>query len=240
MSTDFTWAHALRDSPIFLILVGCSIVTLAVVCERLWYFWKRRGDADGLLQELRGAVRSGQRDRAEMICRTNPHPFSAVAARLIANPTSSEASSDEHIQVALSEQKMLFEKNLGIMATMAAVAPLIGLLGTVVGIMRAFGNMAKVGSASPSVVAAGVAEALVTTAAGLVVAVPAVILYNHLSRRMNNTLTVSENHARSLRTEMREAGLVAGDAPARGSSLGQPERASSGAASSDRTPASVG
>ena len=83
---------------------------------------------------------------------------------------------------------------------MAAVAPLVGLLGTVWGIMRAFGDMALAGSAAPSVVAAGVAEALVTTAAGLVVAVPALMIYNHFIRRMNVMLTVSENHARSIRT----------------------------------------
>jgi len=88
---------------------------------------------------------------------------------------------------------------------MAAVAPLIGLLGTVWGIMRAFHDMALVGSAAPSVVAAGVAEALLTTAAGLIVAVPAVLLYNHLARRMSVMLTVAENHTRSLRVAFREA-----------------------------------
>jgi biopolymer transport protein ExbB len=64
--------------------------------------------------------------------------------------------------------------------------------------------MAAVGSAAPSVVAAGVAEALVTTAAGLVVAVPALILYNHFSRRLNVMLTVAENHSRAIRAALSE------------------------------------
>ncbi len=85
---------------------------------------------------------------------------------------------------------------------MAAVAPLIGLFGTVWGIMRAFHDMAQVGSAAPSVVAAGVAEALLTTAAGLIIAVPAVLLYNHFSRRMSVMLTIAENHTRSLRASL--------------------------------------
>ena len=89
---------------------------------------------------------------------------------------------------------------------MAAIAPLIGLLGTVWGIMRAFHDMSQTGSAAPSVVAAGVAEALVTTAAGLVVAVPALMLYNYFSRRMNVMLTISENYCRSLRTALLESG----------------------------------
>jgi flagellar motor component MotA len=104
------------------------------------------------------------------------------------------------MQIALSRQKLLLERNLGTLGTMAAVAPLIGLLGTVWGIMRAFHDMAQTGSAAPSVVAAGVAEALLTTAAGLIIAVPAVMLYNHLSRRLNVALTVAENHARTLRS----------------------------------------
>jgi biopolymer transport protein ExbB len=122
---------------------------------------------------------------------------------------------------------MLLERNLGILGTMAAVAPLVGLLGTVWGIMRAFHDMAVSGSAAPSVVAAGVAEALVTTAAGLVVAVPAVMLYNYFARRLNVMLTEAENHARSVRAEL--------DGPA---ALARPERARSAApASPSRPPA---
>jgi biopolymer transport protein ExbB/TolQ len=71
--------------------------------------------------------------------------------------------------------------------------------------MRAFHDMARTGSAGPSVVAAGVAEALLTTAAGLMVAVPAVMLYNQFVRRIAVTLTVAENHARTLRLALDEA-----------------------------------
>jgi biopolymer transport protein TolQ len=106
---------------------------------------------------------------------------------------------EEKMQIALSEQRLQLEKNLGWLGTMGNTAPLIGLLGTVWGIMRAFHDMAHTGSAGPSVVAAGIAEALFTTAAGLLVAVPAVMLYNHFLRRITVMLTVSENHARSLR-----------------------------------------
>jgi biopolymer transport protein ExbB len=106
------------------------------------------------------------------------------------------------MQVELSQQKLLLERNLNVLGTMAAIAPLIGLLGTVWGIMRAFHDMAATGSAAPTVVAAGVAEALVTTAAGLIVAVPSLILYNHFSGRLNVMLTVAENHARRIHAVM--------------------------------------
>jgi biopolymer transport protein ExbB/TolQ len=118
------------------------------------------------------------------------------------------------LSVTLSEQKLVLERNLGILGTMAAIAPLIGLLGTVWGIMRAFGDMARVGSAAPSVVASGVAEALVTTAAGLIVAVPALVLYNHFARRANTMLTISENHARTLRAQLAEFRIAESRHPA--------------------------
>ena len=113
------------------------------------------------------------------------------------------------MQVVLSQQKLLLERNVNLLGTMAAVAPLIGLLGTVWGIMRAFHDMALTGSAAPSVVAAGVAEALVTTAAGLVIAVPAVLLFNHFNRRMNTMLSIAENHTRSLRIALKDTGAAA-------------------------------
>jgi biopolymer transport protein ExbB/TolQ len=90
---------------------------------------------------------------------------------------------------------------------MGNVAPLIGLLGTVWGIMRAFHDMARTGSAGPSVVAAGVAEALFTTASGLLIAVPAVMLYNHFVRRIQVTLITTENAARGVRPALEESAV---------------------------------
>jgi biopolymer transport protein TolQ len=96
------------------------------------------------------------------------------------------------------------EQSLAFLATVSNTSPYIGLLGTVWGIMRAFHDMARTGSAGPSVVAAGVAEALFTTAAGLLIAVPAVLLYNHFVRRMSVMLTEAENQARQLRLALAE------------------------------------
>ena len=112
--------------------------------------------------------------------RAAPHPLGPVAVEVLQSAgTRRPRRSEEKLQIALSEQRLLLERNLGFLGTMGNTAPLIGLLGTVWGIMRAFHDMARTGSAGPSVVAAGVAEALFTTAAGLLVAVPAVMLYNH-------------------------------------------------------------
>jgi len=199
---DFNWMEAIASSPAFLVLVLCSVVTLAVALERAWYFWKRRGNPDAVIAEVLRRLRQGHVKEATWVCESSPHPIGPVALEVLKRGDGTIESVEEPVQIALSQQKLLLERNLNVLGTMAAAAPLIGLLGTVWGIMRAFHDMANTGSAAPSDVAAGVSEALVTTGAGLIVAIPALMLYNHFARRMNVMLTIAENHARSLRTQI--------------------------------------
>jgi biopolymer transport protein ExbB len=200
MFTEFNWIEATGSSPVFMVLVGCSVVTLAVALERAWYFWKRSGNPDETLEQATEKIRAGQIEEAAWTCESSQHPMGKVASEIFRTGRRKGESYEEKLQVALSQQKLLLERNLSILGTMAAIAPLIGLLGTVWGIMRAFHDMAATGSAAPTVVAAGVAEALITTAAGLVVAVPALVLYNHFANRLNVMLTVAENHTRTVRS----------------------------------------
>lgn len=202
MLTEFNWMDATGSSPIFLALIGFSIVSFGVVIERVIYFQKRRGNPDDTARRVQSLVRSGNTAEATRECENTRHPIGAVVLELFRGGLE---NAEERMYVALSQQKLLLERNLNVLGTMAAVAPLVGLLGTVWGIMRAFHDMASVGSAAPSVVAAGVAEALVTTAAGLIIAVPALMVYNHFSRRLNVMLTVAENYSRSIRTTMEES-----------------------------------
>ncbi|MFT5232374.1 MAG: biopolymer transport protein ExbB [Candidatus Krumholzibacteriia bacterium] len=204
MFEEFNGAEALIDSPILMVLVICSIVTLGFALERLLYFRKRSGDADGTLLRTLAAVGEGRLDNAIFYCDNNPHPMGTVAAATIRCQVNTPRETEEVMQVALSQQKLLLERNTGMLGTMAAIAPLIGLLGTVWGIMRAFHAMGAAGSGSPAVVAAGVSEALITTAVGLIIAVPAVMLFNHFNRRLNTMLTIAENHTRSICVAMRE------------------------------------
>ena len=201
MFENFDWIGAMRSSPVMVVILCCSVLTVGFALERLYYFTKRRGNPDNVLATALIALRGGNREEAIRVVAASPHPFGPVAAEMLKSSDLPPEVVEEKLQIVLSEQRMELERNLGFLGTMGNTAPLIGLLGTVWGIMRAFHDMARTGSAGPSVVAAGVAEALFTTAAGLLVAVPAVMLYNHFVRRMGNLLTVAENHARTLRIE---------------------------------------
>jgi biopolymer transport protein ExbB len=108
---------------------------------------------------------------------------------------------EEKLRIALSGQRLQLERHLGLIGMLGRTTPLIGLLGTVWGTMRALHEMSKPGIGGSSLLASGVAEALLTTAAGLLIAVPALFLFNSYTRHVGNQLTIAENHARTLRLE---------------------------------------
>ena len=199
MFQDFDWIEAMRTSPVMLIILACSIITTTFALERLLYFWRRRDKVDAVVHAALERIRDGDVKAAARECARSRHPLGSVAPEVLQNLHRTAAEAEEILHIALAEQRLLFERNLGLLGTMGNTAPLIGLLGTVWGIMRAFHDMASTGSAGPSVVAAGVAEALFTTAAGLLVAVPSVLLYNRFTRNIAVMLTVAENQARRLR-----------------------------------------
>ncbi|HOX24447.1 MAG TPA: MotA/TolQ/ExbB proton channel family protein [Candidatus Krumholzibacteria bacterium] len=215
MFTELNWIKTLFESPTMLALIGCSVIALGVAIERWLYFRRRQSNPDAVLLEATSHLREGRVGEALEICRTAAHPVGPVSYEAIVAAHLPTADGDERLQVSLSQQKLLLDRNVGTLGTMAAVAPLIGLLGTVWGIMRAFHDMASTGSAAPSIVASGVAEALITTAAGLVIAIPSVMLFNHFTRRLNVMLTVAENHARSLRAATRAATPASAERPPR-------------------------
>jgi len=199
MFENFDWIQAMRTSPVMLIILACSVVTFGLAIERLLYYGRRSHISQRTLHQVMERARKGELKEAASACGHIKHPFGPVAAEMLNTLHSTPDHQEERMSIALSEQRLLLERNLGFLGTMGNTAPLIGLLGTVWGIMRAFHDMARTGSAGPSVVAAGVAEALFTTAAGLVVAVPAVMLYNHFLRNMGVILTEAENQTRRLR-----------------------------------------
>jgi biopolymer transport protein ExbB len=226
MFEDFNWIEAMRQSPVMVIILVCSLITLAVAVERLMYFSKRRGNPESLLKDINAKLRTGDLKDAQALCGKSAHPVGAVSGTILANWHLRAEALEEKLQIALSEQRLLLERNLGVLGTMGNTAPLIGLLGTVWGIMRAFHDMARSGTAGPSVVAAGVAEALFTTATSLLVAVPAVLLYNHFTRKITVMLTVAENHARGLRIAIDQArSAPAPQAPRSAAPAGEPVHA---------------
>ncbi|HJX09558.1 MAG TPA: MotA/TolQ/ExbB proton channel family protein [Candidatus Binatia bacterium] len=167
-------------------LILMSIVSVAVVFERLWSL---RGIASVTLritESLLEPIKRGQRDLAIAICKQNSH---SPAGRIFLNILDRESSqrlevTNNFAAEAMFEETQKLKKHLWILGTVASSAPFIGLLGTVVGIIKSFESMAIAGTGGFAVVAAGISEALVATALGLAVAIIAVIFYNYFQTRI--------------------------------------------------------
>lgn len=166
------------------VLLGlCSAVFVGAVIERLVFLARGRADSDALLSELSGMISDGRLDEAEKKCKEADDVFRSCAAALISRSGLDRDDLEAAAEATLEREMAKFERNVPIIGTTAVIAPFIGLMGTVIGIMTAFADIASAASAGPAVVAKGVSEALAATAAGLMIAIPASIMFNYFKAK---------------------------------------------------------
>ncbi len=176
-----------------------SIVGVTIIIERLRYFRKSRVGEDQFLSRIRISLEKGYYDEALSICEQNSGPLSDLMKVGIEYRKYSPEVIHDLIGDAASLEVPKMEKNISLLGTIAHVTPLLGLLGTVAGNIQAFGVLGNFGAAAdPSLLAAGIAEALVTTAAGIIAAIPAIVFYNQLVSKVNHNLIRLENRVGEL------------------------------------------
>jgi biopolymer transport protein ExbB len=177
------------------ILLACSVLALAVTLERWWYFRRSKFSPKKFL-ELLGKIQTlllqGKGDEAVQATHGLYGPVPDLIRTAIINRNRSKMELDELLTAARMEQRMILERYLVVLGTLGNICPFIGLFGTVVGIIKAFHDLAVSGSGGPAVVAAGISEALVATAGGLVVAIPAVVVFNYFMKKVKETSTNME------------------------------------------------
>lgn len=167
--------------PVMLVLLIMSIISITVLADRLLAFRAARTDIRAFVANVLRAIDSHGTDYAQKQCTRYPYPIAHVVAAILAAPPVREARvrAGQH---ATEEQIHVLESYVPVLGTIAGTAPFVGLFGTVWGIIKAFLNIALTGAGGPQVVSAGISEALITTAFGLIVAVPAIITYNFCLR----------------------------------------------------------
>ncbi len=179
----------------YLILLG-SIIGLAVFLERLFHLHRARIDTDKLMDELRSLIQTEKITEAMELCRRTPGPVAHILTAGLARHTRGRVQIREAIEDAGVHEVPRLEKNLVVLATIAHVSPLLGLLGTVVGMIRAFMTIEEMeGVVNPSHLAGGIWEALLTTAFGLLVAIMAYVAYNYLVARVGKLVLDMETSA---------------------------------------------
>lgn len=168
-------------------LIALSVYSLALIWERWRFYGRSLSGLPQFLEKVRAILSGGQLNDAVAVCRAHKGLASAVVMASLVGPTSRD-DRKRSAQRAAEQAASQLQRRVAILGTIASTAPFIGLFGTVVGVMRAFKDLAGAAGAGPGVVAIGISEALVCTATGLLVAIPAVWAYNYFNSRTTRFL----------------------------------------------------
>lgn len=171
-------------------ILMCSIAVITIVIDRFRALRPDRVLPPKLLGQVWHALKHDQFDRDKVLELKQSSPLGFILAAGLANAGSGREVMKDSIEEAAAQVIHNLEKHLNILGTVASVAPLLGLLGTVFGMIEVFSAMMLQGSGNPAVLAGGISQALITTAAGLSVAIPA-LMFNRFFERRIDTLTVS-------------------------------------------------
>ena len=195
-------------------LTLCSMVALGVIFAKFWTLHVAHRGTDRVLEEVEEAASTGDVSAAIEICRETPGPAGAIllaglrriqTRRLVAGELESAVATTGTIELGF------LERGLVILATIANVAPLMGFLGTVVGMVLAFAAIELAGDVDPTLVAGGIKVALLTTAAGLLIAVPVNISYNFFVTRIDKLIVDMEQGTQkilNLAWDMEKSGQI--------------------------------
>lgn len=189
------WELIKSGGWIMLPIVLCSIIAVAIVLERLWTLRASRVSPPNLLAQVWQWVQDKQMSRDKMSQLRAGSPLGQILAAGLTNARHGREMMKESIQEAGVKVVNELERYLTPLGTIAAITPLLGLLGTVLGMIEIFGAFMDSGMANAPQLASGIAKALVTTAAGLFVAIPAVFFHRFLQRRVDELVVNMEQEA---------------------------------------------
>ncbi len=179
-------------------IILCSIAATAISIERAWMLRRSRVTPPNLLPDVWNKIKHGTVD-ASIIkdLRTNS-PLGHVLAAGLSQAKMGTDSMRQSIQETASVVIHDLERYLNTLGTIAAIAPLLGLLGTVVGMIRVFSEIMIHGAGNAALLAGGISEALITTASGLTVAIPTLVMHRYLQRRVDSAVVVMEQESTRL------------------------------------------
>jgi len=183
------WDFILKGGPMMIPLAICSLVALAVIVERIMSLRRNRVIPPGFMDGLKAEMKNGTEDHARAIdfCRRNGSPIANILAAGIRKLAKPVEVVEKHIQDAGEREMVRLRKYLRLLSVIAAIAPLMGLLGTIFGMIRAFQTVAIAPEAmgKTALMAKGIYEAMITTAAGLILAIPVLVCYHWISAKID-------------------------------------------------------
>ena len=179
-------------------LILSSIAALAIIAERLFTLQKKSVMPPALLSQVQQWLAAKELDESRLSLLRESSPLGRVLATGLANRLNAHEVLKEAIEDAGRHMLPELERYLNTLGTIAAIAPFLGLLGTVLGMIQMFGGIGSHGLGDPSIVASGISQALVATAAGLTVAIPSLMFYRYLRGRVEELTVEMEQEALKL------------------------------------------
>jgi len=176
-------------------IIVCSIISLAVVGERFWSLNDRKIIPEKLLPSVWKLYKANQLDESKINSLSESSPLGRVLASGLRNQSHGRDIMKESIEEVGRQVVHQLEKYLNVLATIASITPLLGLLGTVVGMIKVFADIMVHGVGDPGILAGGISQALMTTAAGLTVAIPTLMFYRYFRARVDEIVLKMEGEA---------------------------------------------
>ncbi|MFZ2331359.1 MAG: MotA/TolQ/ExbB proton channel family protein [Atribacterota bacterium] len=174
--------------PIFF----CSLLAIAIFFERMFFLKSIKTSTRKFGNRISDLIRKGNINFAITACRKNYSPISQIILAALLKYGSSREEIKEAIEDSANQEVAILEKNLPILATVGNIAPFLGLLGTVFGMIKGFQVISAIGVGNPEALAGAISEALLTTAFGLSVAIPTIVAYNYLVNRVERQIKEME------------------------------------------------
>ncbi len=204
----------LKGGPVMIPIGLCALAATVIIIERLLFFRAVNRDDSRLLTAVRPVIARGGFEEAASLCDKSESPLARLLRAGIEYRGLSEGDVKEAVMNAANREVPRLERFITALGTIANISTLLGLFGTVTGNIRAFGVLAASGAmGNPALLAGAIAEALVTTATGLAVSIPAAIFYNYFVTRANKTIVEMESSVGDLVLVIVARGRSGGEAP---------------------------
>ena len=169
-------------------LLACSVLIIAFSIERAWFLQKRLICPDGLSNQLRNLIQTQNIDNKQAEEISNLSSLGFLLINCLKYKKLPRENLESKVEEKAAEVQYSLERNLTMLGTIATISPLIGLLGTVVGMITAFTGLTETTGANPDLLAAGISQALITTAFGLLIAVPGLVLHKYFEHKIKYLL----------------------------------------------------
>jgi biopolymer transport protein ExbB len=187
--------YVIKGGPVMVPLLLCSVLALSIIVERCLSLRRHRILKYDVLQRIEELLRDRKIPEASTLCKRYPSSMTRILLAAILNHDKSRQEIKEIIEDAGRQEIPVLERYLTILGTIASISVLLGLLGTVMGMIRTFNAIAALGYGNPEALASGISEALVATATGLMIAIPTLVLYNFFTSKVDSVVIEMEKNA---------------------------------------------